>query len=224
MSRTTWTDLTRPLHEGSDRAGRATAPELRPVMNLGEHPFAMSEITISSHVGTHLDAPNHFIAGGESVDEISLSRVIGPGVVLEVAGEANTAIEAEHLVAAGPEPRPADIVLLRTGWEERQETPAYFEHPYLAESAVAWLLDHEIGFLGMDLITPEMPEAIRQGEFTWPVHNALMRAGVLVLENACNMSGLARKRVEVMAAPIPVVGADGAPVRLLARPAAESSQ
>ena len=45
-----------------------------------------------------------------------------------------------------------------------------------------------------------------------------MRAGVLILENACNLGGLARKRGEVMAAPIPVVGADGAPVRRLARP------
>lgn len=213
-----WIDLSRPLHEGSDRAGRATAPELRSVMNLEEHPFAMSEITISSHVGTHLDAPNHFIAGGEAIDEIPLERVIGPGVVLDVAGETNTAIGAEHLAAAGPEPRPGEMVLLRTGWEEKSESPAYFEHPYFSDSAVAWLLDHEIGLLGMDLITPEMPEKVREGEFTWPVHNALMHADVLVLENACNMAGLRRRRVEVIAAPIPVVGADGAPVRLLARP------
>jgi kynurenine formamidase len=190
-------------------------------MNLEEHPFAMSEMTLSSHVGTHLDAPNHFIAGGEAIDEVALERVIGPGVVLEVAGEANAPIEAEHLAAGGPEPRRGDIVLLRTGWEERGETPAYFEHPYLAESAVGWLLERKIGMLGMDLITPEMPEVIRDGDFTWPVHNALMAAGVLVLENACNLAGLARRRVEVMAAPIPVVGADGAPVRLLARPLPE---
>jgi arylformamidase len=214
-----WTDLTRPLHEGSDRAGRATAPELRSVMNLEEHPFAMSEMTLSSHVGTHLDAPNHFIAGGESIDEVALERVVGPGVVLEVAGRPNSAIEASHLVAGGPEPRPGDIVLLRTGWEERQETPAYFDHPYLAESAVAWLIERRIGMLGVDLITPEMPEKVRPGDFAWPVHNALMRAGVLVLENACNLAALARQRVDVIAAPIPVVGADGAPVRLLARPA-----
>ncbi|HVX34368.1 MAG TPA: cyclase family protein [Solirubrobacterales bacterium] len=213
-----WTDLTRPLHEGSDRAGRATAPALRSVMNLAEHPFAMSEMTLSSHVGTHLDAPSHFVAGGESIDAVALERVTGPGVVLDVPGEANAPLAAADLAAGGPEPRPGDIVLLRTGWEERQETPAYFEHPYLAASAVGWLLERRIGLLGMDLITPEMPEKVREGEFTWPVHNALMAAGVLVLENACNMGALARRRVEVMAAPIPVVGADGAPVRLLARP------
>jgi kynurenine formamidase len=213
-----WTDLTRPLHEGSDRAGRASAPQVRPVMNLEEHPFAMSEITLSSHVGTHLDAPNHFIAGGEAIDEIPLSRVIGPGVVLDIAGEANTGFGAEELAAGGPEPRPADIVLLRTGWEEMSGSPAYFEHPYLTESAVAWLIDHEVGMVGMDLITPEMPEKVREGEFTWPVHNALMSAGILVMENVGNLASLARQRVEVIAAPIPIVGADGAPVRLLARP------
>jgi kynurenine formamidase len=218
MSSAPWTDLSRTLWEGSDRAGRATAPELRSVMNLEEHPFAMSELRISSHVGTHLDAPNHFLAGALAIDKIPLARVIGPGVVLDVAGEANTGIDAEQLAAAGPEPRPADIVLLRTGWEDKTETPAYFEHPYLLESAVDWLVEHRVGMVGMDLITPEMPEAVREGEFTWPVHRALMGEEILVMENVCNMASLARARVEVIAAPIKVKGADGAPVRLLARP------
>ncbi len=74
----------------------------------------------------------------------------------------------------------------------------------------------------MDVVTPEMPEAVREGEFTWPVHGTLMGEEILVMENVCNMASLARARVEVIAAPIKVKGADGAPVRLLAR-AAEAS-
>jgi arylformamidase len=223
VSAAPWTDLSRPLHEGSDRGGRVAPPALRSVMTLEDDPFAIQELTVSTHVGTHLDAPSHFIAGGAAIDEIPLARVVGPGVVLEIAGESNTGFGAEELAAGGPEPRPGDIVLLRTGWEAKAETPAYFEHPYLTESAVAWLIEHRVGMVGMDLITPEMPEAVREGEFTWPVHRALMGEEILVMENVCNLGSLARKRVEVIAAPINIKGADGAPVRLLARPAGAAS-
>jgi kynurenine formamidase len=65
--------------------------------------------------------------------------------------------------------------------------------------------------------TPEMPEAVRDGPITWPVHHALLENDVLVIENVCNMRSLVRRRVEVVAAPINVKGGDGAPVRLLAR-------
>lgn len=212
-----WVDLSQLLWEGSDRAGRAAAPVLRSVMSLETDPFAISELTISSHVGTHLDAPNHFIAGGRSIDQIPLDRVTGPGVVLDVPGEANTGLGAEALAAGGPEPRPGEIVLLRTGWEEKAGSPAYFEHPYLLDSAVRWLIDRRVALVGMDLITPEMPEAVRDGPFDWPVHRALLEKEVLVIENVCNMESLLRRRVEIVAAPINVKAADGAPVRLLAR-------
>jgi arylformamidase len=214
-----WVDLSQPLWEGSDRAGRTSAPVLRPLMDLEHDPFAMMEYSFSSHIGTHLDAPSHFVRGGRTIDEIPLDRVIGHGVVLDAATAPNTGFGAETLAAGGPEPEPDGIVLIRTGWEEKAGTPAYFEHPYLLDSAARWLVDHRVKLVGMDLITPEMPEAVRQGAFTWPVHRALLENDVLVIENVCNMRSLLGRRVEVIAAPIKVKGGDGSPVRLLARTA-----
>jgi kynurenine formamidase len=212
-----WVDLSQPLWEGSDRAGRATPPVLRSVMDLEHDPFTLMEYTFVSHIGTHLDAPCHFVPGAPTIDEIPLDRVTGRGVVLDVPAEPLAGLGAEALAAGGPEPAPGDIVLLRTGWEDKAGTPAYFEHPYLLDSAARWLIDHQATLVGMDLITPEMPEAVRDGPFTWPVHHALLENDVLVIENVCNMRSLARRRVEVVAAPINVKGGDGAPVRLLAR-------
>jgi kynurenine formamidase len=212
-----WVDLSQPLWEGSDRAGRATPPVLRSVMDLEHDPFTLMEYTFVSHIGTHLDAPCHFVPGAPTIDEIPLDRVTGRGVVLDVPAEPLAGLGAEALAAGGPEPAPGDIVLLRTGWEDKAGTPAYFEHPYLLDSAARWLIDHQATLVGMDLITPEMPEAVRDGPFTWPVHHALLENDVLVIENVCNMRSLVRRRVEVVAAPINVKGGDGAPVRLLAR-------
>jgi len=187
-------------------------------MALPDEPFTLMEFTFASHIGTHVDAPCHFVAGGRTIDEIPLEQVTGLGVVLDVPGTPNAGIDAAALAAGGPEPRPGDIVLLRTGWEEKAGTPEYFAHPYLEASAADWLIDHRIKLVGMDLITPEMPEAVRSGPFTWPVHRALLEQDILVMENVCNMASLAGRRVEVVAAPISIRGADGAPVRLLARP------
>ena len=69
----------------------------------------------------------------------------------------------------------------------------------------------------MDLITPEMPEKTRGGRFNWPVRRALLGSGVLVFESITIVRGLIRRRVEMIAAPIPIRGGDDAPVRLLAR-------
>lgn len=188
-------------------------------MDLDHDPFTLMEYTFASHIGTHLDAPNHFVAGAAAIDEIPLERVTGHGVVLDVVGEPNTGLGAEALSSGGPAPEPDGIVLLRTGWEDKAGTPDYFEHPYLLDSAVEWLIARQVKLVGMDLITPEQPEAVRDGPFTWPVHRALLERGILVVENVCNLRPLLRRRVEVIAAPIKVKGGDGAPVRLLARAA-----
>ncbi|MHB1537775.1 MAG: cyclase family protein [Solirubrobacteraceae bacterium] len=212
-----WTDLSQLLWEGSDRAGRAPAPRFRSVMDLEHDRFSMMEYTLGSHIGTHLDAPSHFVRGGRSIDQIPLERMLGDGVVLDAAAPANSGLSAEALSSGGPAPEPEGIVLIRTGWEMKAGTPEYFQHPYLLDSAVRWLIEHEVKLVGMDLITPEMPEAVRRGAFDWPVHRALLEREILVIENACNMRSLAGERVEVIAAPINVKGGDGSPVRLLAR-------
>lgn len=213
-----WTDLSQPLWEGSDRAGRTRAPRFESLMDIEHDHFSMMEYTFVSHIGTHLDAPSHFIPGGRSIEQIPLDRVTGPGVVLDVAGKANTGIDADALSRSGPVPEPDEIVLIRTGWDEKAGTPAYFRHPYLLQSAVQWLIEHHVKLVGLDLITPEIPESVRKGPFSWPVHRALLGNDVLLIENVCNMKPLLGQRVEVLAAPISIKGGDGSPVRLLARP------
>ncbi len=213
-----WTDLSQPLSSESDRAGRTRPPRFESVLNIERDCLSMMEYTFVSHIGTHLDAPNHFVPGGHAIDEIALDRVTGEGVVLDVVGQANAGVSAESLDRGGPVPHADGIVLIRTGWEEKAGTPDYFQHPYLLESAVQWLIDRRVKLVAMDLITPDMPEAVRSGPFDWPVHRALLGHQILILENARNMRSLAGRRVEVMAAPINIKGGDGSPVRLLARP------
>lgn len=212
-----WIDLSQPLSVDSDRARRTAAAEFRHVLSAEHDNFSMMEYTFSSHVGTHLDAPCHFLPGGATIDQIPLSRVISGGVVLDVEAAEFEPVTAAMLEAGGPEPRPGDIVLLRTGWEERMGTPAFLRHPYIDVSACRWLVERQVSMVGVDLLTPDMPEIVREDGFTWPAHHGLMDYGVLVMENVCNLRSLVRRRVEVVAVPIAIRGGDAAPVRPIAR-------
>lgn len=212
-----WVDLSQPLSARSDRASRTKAPSFTQVMTIERDHFSMMEYSFSSHLGTHLDAPCHFVPGAASIDAVPLERLVGRGVVLDVAVPALAPVTAEHLARGGPEPGPGEIVLLRTGWEDKAGTPEYFRHPYIDVSACRWLVERRVSMVGIDLVTPDMPEVVRDGPFDWPAHHGLMDNGVLVMENVCNLRSLVGKRVEVIAVPISIEGGDGAPVRPLAR-------
>lgn len=212
-----WVDLSHTISEGMHRARLSTPPRVRTVSDVEKDGVNLMTYEFGSHLGTHVDAPLHFIRGGASIDELPLDAFIGSGVVLGVKGQSNMAITAEDLDGAGPQPGTADVVLIRTGWETKFGTPEYSHHPYLGHDAVAWLVARGVKLVGLDVVTPDMPEAIRAEGFDWPVHRTLLSRGILIAENLCNMKSLAGRHVEVSGAPIKIKGGDGAPVRMLAR-------
>ncbi len=71
------------------------------------------------HCFTHIDAPRHMVAGGDTTSEVALDRTIGAAAVLDLSGIApKTEIAAEVLAAAGGHLEAGDIALLKTCWED----------------------------------------------------------------------------------------------------------
>jgi kynurenine formamidase len=134
-------------------------------------PRLLLVVSTQEHGGTHLDAPLHFAAGQQSVDEVPLERLIAPAVVIDVAAQAAAdtdyrlsaadvhAWEREHgVIAAGT------IVLLRTGWSERwpdrarylgDDTPgeaSRLRFPSYGEDAARLLVEERrVAVLGVDV-------------------------------------------------------------------------
>jgi arylformamidase len=207
-----WVDLTYPISPGLPRLQKFAPPRLEKVSSLPEDPSSVTLIEMVCHTGTHLDAPNHFVVGAPGVDEIPLTQLYGTATVvhIEPAGEAEVRPEALELAAIGPE----EIVILETGW---WRTPGDGDHPYLGEEAARWLVERDVKLVAMDLPTPELPVCRRPADFDWPAHRILLGSGVLIAENLANLGSLPAK-VEALVMPLPIVGADGAPARVLARP------
>ncbi|MDP9353598.1 MAG: cyclase family protein [Chloroflexota bacterium] len=177
----------------------------------------MSTVYMWSHVGTHVEAPLHFLADGGDTASIPIERLIGPAIVLDFRHkQTNEAISLEELQQAGQVER-QDRVLIMTGRQDLYRTPASHDRPYLTEEAVRWLVEErQISCLGTDSSGFEV-----RGVSHYPNHRLLNTAGVPVLECLTNLTELRRQRVYLVALPWPVAGLDACPVRAVAIEAEE---
>jgi arylformamidase len=171
--------------------------------------MTVSHFRLGAHAGTHVDAPNHFLIGGGGIDSLPLDTLIGPAHVFAVPESAPT-ITAE-LLEHGGIPPDATRLLAKTrnsGWSSSDQA---FVEDYVAfdESAAAWCLERGIRLLGIDYLSIEPFDADTRG---FPVHTALLGAGVVIVESL-ELAEVEAGAYELIVAPLLVPGSDGAPAR-----------
>jgi arylformamidase len=172
----------------------------------------MSTVYLWSHVGTHVEAPLHFLTDGGDTASIPLARLLGPALVLDFRHKAvNEAITLDEIKAAG-DVQVGDRVLIMTGRHTSFRTPASHDRPYITEEAVRWLVeDRRINCLGTDSSGFEV-----RGVSHHPNHRLLTNAGVPVIECLTNLVELRTPRVFLIALPLPIVNLDACPIRAIA--------
>ncbi|NOZ49820.1 MAG: cyclase family protein [Chloroflexi bacterium] len=172
----------------------------------------MSLVYMWSHVGTHVEAPLHYLRDGADAAHIPIEKLMGPAIVLDFRHkETNEAITLAEIQAAG-DIQVGDRVLAMTGRHTLYNTPASHDRPYITEEAVRWLVeDRKINCLGTDSSGFEV-----RGVEHHPDHHLLMNAGVPILECLNNLTELKQQRIFLIALPWPVVGLDASPVRAIA--------
>jgi arylformamidase len=184
-----------------------------------------AQVTMSLHTGCHVESALHCIEGGEPIDRVSLERVIGSAVMLDLTPaveEASLDIPdleraLERLHRLGESVEPGDILLLRTDWAQRAiGTSRYFPHsPGLTADAARWLVEKQPKCIGCDFF--EEPAARRPGwiasEFV--VHRTILGAGIPLVEGLVNLKELP-PRVQFFAPFYYFGGIDSAPARAFA--------
>jgi arylformamidase len=172
----------------------------------------MSTVYLWSHVGTHVEAPLHFLADGGDAASLPVTRLMGPAIVLDFRHkQVDEPITLAEVQAAG-DVQVGDRVLFMTGRHAQYRTPTSHDRPYIAEEAVRWLVeDRQINCLGTDSSGFEV-----RGVSHHPNHRLTMNAGVPIIECLTNLTELRQPRVFLIALPWPVVGLDACPVRAIA--------
>lgn len=214
---TDWVDLSQPFDAATPH-GPHPEPEFEELRTVESDGVNVQWYGATTHVGTHVDAPRHFVPGGETIDDLALDRFAGDGVVLDATREDPEPLDAGALRAADGEVRDGDVVLVRTGWTERYGEAGFERYPWLDASAADWLLDRAVRLLGVDTRSPDRPRAMRPADWDdYPVHRRLLPAGVPIAENLRLPASLAGERCEVFGFPVRFRGGDGAPARFVAR-------
>lgn len=168
-----------------------------------------SSLQFGCHVGTHIDAPLHFLAGEPGVDRLPLDRFLGQGVVIK-AGDGEFAGPLEMEVCRGVDLEGVDFVLFDTGWDRHWGTERYYqEWSYLSEDLARFLAG--AGLKGVGLDTPSLDPFGGQ-----IAHDICAPAGMINLENLTNLSSLPREGFMLVAFPLKLEATEASPVRAVA--------
>lgn len=208
-------DLSQAYANGMPHAPTIPAPSIRQVKSVESDGYSVTELSVTTHIGTHIDAPSHLLQDGSTVDEIPPETLIRQALVASLQRSEPDEIQAEELAAAASAARPGDALLVRTGWGASFGSPDYADHPYLSEEAARWIVERGFGLVGFDLTTPELPGHRRPDDFDFPIHRILLGSGVLIMEHLF-LEEVAGERIELFVGALKVQGGDGAPARVLA--------
>lgn len=172
----------------------------------------MSDVSMWSHVGTHVEVPLHFYSGGKDTAALPLSVFMGLAIRLDFRQKGkNEPITLDDFKAAG-DIQLGEHVVMWQGREELYRTPQSHDRPYITEEALEWLLeDRKVRLLGTDSSGFEVRGA--QGH---PNHTRFFRYDAAVLECLRNLGEIRQQHFYLLALPLPVKGLDACPVRAIA--------
>lgn len=195
--------------------------------------YSAYRYSAAEHGGTHLDAPVHFAKGRNTVDQIPLDQLMGPGLIVDVTRQC--AANADYLVSVADMQQwerqngriaAGSIVLLRTGFgkfypdrrkylgtdERGAEAVAKLHFPGLDPEAARWLTERRsIKAVGLDTAS------IDRGQSTmFDSHRILFEHNVPAFENVANLDQLPSKGFQVIALPMKIKGGSGGPLRIIA--------
>lgn len=177
----------------------------------GQCELTFSHVDIVAGVGTYLDAPYHRDAALPDHGTLPLSVTADvPGLVIDLTRRSGRPIAPDAL---GDPARWRDhAVILRSGMEDHWDSDRYWtEWPYLTEDAARLLAGSGLTLLGVDFLNVD-----DTGDPRRPAHTALLRAGIPIIENLCNVGRLPASGFRLHAATLPLSRVASFPVRAYA--------
>lgn len=175
-----------------------------------------SRLACGLHVGTHVDAPWHHLAQGDTVEKIALDPLLGLAMVVHLPNA--TAIDAEALAELNLPPG-LQRLLFRTSnsrlWHQQDRATFHQDYVALTLDGARWIVKRGIRLIGIDYLSAQ-----RFGDDN-ETHRVLLGAGVVILEGI-DLSDAVPGLYELLCLPLKLAGAEAAPARAVLRPAAEA--
>jgi kynurenine formamidase len=185
------------------------------VVRLEGQWYIMHNISMVSHIGTHIEAPYHLLKSQADLAGLPLEKLMGEALLLDLRRCPRKSVisprEVQDASAKAGGIRPGDIVFCNLGSAPFYGTEEYGMSPYFSPGAIQWLVDRGMKLMGVDASGVEVP-----GSEDHVNHSALFTKGIPLIENLANLDQLSRIRFLVYAFPVAVSGLEAFPLRVVA--------
>jgi kynurenine formamidase len=207
-------DLSHPLEQGQFTFPDDPKLVILPYHSIPTIGYNLTLVSMSSHQGTHLDAPFHFFDDGKTLDQLPLEKFFGPATLVDFAPggmlEPKTPLTVEMFLPHEHKFQPGAKVIYRTGWDRKFGQPEFFsDFPTLTLDAARWIAAKRIGLLGMDTGTPSNDWK----ECHWILLGK--EAEIVLVEGLANLDQLPGQ-FTFIGFPLNLKGRDGSPIRAVA--------
>lgn len=169
---------------------------------------------LSTHTGTHMDAPFHFDPNGATIDQVEVSRYVCYNAILvKIHKNSNQMITSHDIIHNSEyEIKPKDTVVFSTGWENQiKEKDKYMKNnPGLSKDAAEYLVEKKVNAVAID--SPSI-DIGTDNEFV--AHKTLLSNQILVVENLCNLNRINNAKFTLLITPLKLVRASGSPIRAI---------
>jgi kynurenine formamidase len=199
-------------------AGRPIGFEVDNLIGRSD-PFSVGQVArglkMRLHAGSHIDAPEHWIADGAQIQDLPLERFIGRAVLANVSNSIQKEINGQDLEAAiGSTLNPGDRLLIRTDWNDRLAELGVDEwkraSPFLSASALDWCEEKKLNIIGIDFYHGAAAPGTPHAEM---FESRFAKAGILTLTNLVNLRNVRGSSITLIAFPLALVGVEASPVR-----------
>ena len=190
-------------------------PNFIPWEKIKDDGYNLELLFLSSHTGTHLDAPYHFLEKGSKIHEISLKKLVSEAVLIKSRKKRNETItktDIQKFEKKHGKIESFSSVIFLTGWQKNLQKKYYFtKNPGLSASAANYLASKKVSLVGID-----SPSIDLGTDSKFSVHQIFAKKGILIVENLANLEKIKSSKFHLVVLPLKLKGATGSPVRAIA--------
>jgi len=208
-------DLTLTVSDKIPTFPGSPQPSFIPWENVKEDGYNLELLFLSTHTGTHMDAPYHFLEKGAKIHEISLKKPVSEAVLIQSkkkGGESITKTDIQKFEKKHGKIASFSSVIFYTGWQKNLQKKYYLEkNPGLSVSAAKYLASKKINLVGID-----SPSIDLGTDSKFSVHQIFAKKGILIVENLANLEKIKSSKFHLVVLPLKLKNATGSPVRAIA--------
>tara|TARA_B100000470_G_scaffold213953_1_gene194879 strand:- start:214 stop:861 length:648 start_codon:yes stop_codon:yes gene_type:complete len=208
-------DLTLTISENIPTFPGSPQPNFINWESIEKDGYNLELLFLSTHTGTHIDAPYHFVKKGQKIDQIMTKRLVTEAILIKIRKGSDQAITKNDIQKFEKKYGKIDdgsTVIFHTDWQKNLNKKSYFmKNPGLGTSAAKYLASKKINLVGIDSPSIDLGK-----DEKFSVHHILAKCGILIVENLINLDKINSQKFHLIVAPLKLKNATGSPVRAMA--------